>query len=381
MIPLAYTLRSLRERRATTLAAVAGIGLVVFVLAASLMLDAGIRRALGASGRPDRAIVMRKGSNNELSSGVEKVNVGLVAAQPGVRAAAGEVVIVVLLAKVGGAGMSNAQLRGVPAESATLRPEVKIVQGRAPRPGSDEALVGARILGRFEGLGIGQQFELRKGRSATVVGAFEAGGSSLESEVWLDVDTVRQAFRREGMVSSVCVGLESPAAFDAFEAAVEHDKRLGLEAMRESEYLARISEGTAKFIGILSSVTTFFFAIGAVIGAMITMYAAVAHRRREIGVLRALGFPRRSILAAFLLESALVALLGGALGVVGALGMGAVEFSMVNQDSWAEMVFAFVPTPATIVTALAVALVMGLVGGILPAFAAARLRPVLAMRD
>ena len=381
MIPLAYTLRSLRERRATTLAAVVGIALVVFVLAASLMLSAGIAQALGASGRPDRAIVMRKGSNNELSSGIELANVGLVSAMPGARAAAGEVVIVVLLPKVGGAGMSNAQIRGVPDPAYAVRPEVKVVQGRAPAPGSDEALVGIRVLGRFEGLGMGQTFALRKGRSATVVGAFAAGGSSLESEVWLDVETVRQAFRREGMVSSIRVALESPTAFEAFEAAVEHDKRLGLEAMREAEYLARISEGTMVFILILSSVTTFFFATGAVIGAMITMYAAVAHRRREIGVLRALGFPRRSILAAFLLESALVAFAGGALGTLGALAMGTVEFSMVNQDSWAEMVFAFVPTPLGLGVSLGVALGMGLVGGFLPALAAARVRPVLAMRE
>ncbi|MCI0339670.1 MAG: ABC transporter permease [Planctomycetales bacterium] len=387
MIPLSYNVRSLVERRATTAAAVLGIALVVFVLSASLMLVAGVEKTLGGSGEPDRAIVLRKGSDNELSSGIEIGSVPIIAAAPGVRSGeggglvVGEIVVVAAMEKLGGAGMSNVLIRGVAESVFRFRPEVRFTRGRAPRPGTDEAAIGARIAGRFRGLEMDRTFELRKNRSATVVGIFEAGGSSFESEVWVDVETIRQAFRREGMVSSARVRLESPAAFEAFEEAVEQDKRLGLEAMREIAYFEKQSEGTATFIRVLGSGISFFFALGAVLGAMITMYAAVAHRQREIGTLRALGFPRGSILLSFLVESALVAVAGGALGSLGALGLGAVRFSMMNFDTWSEVVFSFTPTPQTLATALGVSIAMGLAGGFLPALQAARLRPVQAMRE
>jgi putative ABC transport system permease protein len=191
---------------------------------------------------------------------------------------------------------------------------------------------------------------------------------------------LRAAYGREGIVSSVRVHLESPAAFDAFKIGVESEKRLGLQAMRETDFYERQSEGTSKFVGILGTLIAVFFSIGAMIGAMITMYAAVANRQREIGTLRALGFSRRSILGSFLIESVVLALIGGLVGTVASIGMGFVKFSMMNFSSWSEMVFIFDPTPNILGFAIGFAGMMGLVGGFFPAIRAARVSPVAAMR-
>ena len=284
MIPLRYSLRSLAVRKTTTLATALGIALVVFVLASALMLAEGVSRTLGASGRDDVAIVLRKGAENELSSGVDDPQVALVAAMPGaltVGAAplvTGEVVVVTALEKLGTNGVSNVQLRGVPAHGLAFRPSAHIVDGRAPRPGADEALVGVRIRGRFRGTDVGQSFDVKKGRPVTVVGVFADGGSSYESELWCDLDTLRTTYGREGAVSSVRVRLTSPAAFDAFQATLEGDKRLGLAAQRENTYYEKQSSGTSTFIRAIGTIVAVFFSMGAMIGATIPMYAAVAGR-------------------------------------------------------------------------------------------------------
>jgi putative ABC transport system permease protein len=387
MVPIAYNVRSLAVRKATTAATAGGIALVVFVVASSLMLAAGIKKTLGAAARPDVAIVMRMGSDSEMGSVVENPSVPLVLAAPGVAhdarggaLAAREVVVVATMPKLGTTGITNVTLRGVDEDVMTFRPEVHIVAGRAPRPGSDEALVGARIRGRIRGLDLGQTFELKKNRPATVVGIFEAGGSAYDSEVWLDREAVRQAYNRSGMVSSVRVRLESPSKFDAFRAGVENDKRLGLSAQRETDFYERQSEGVTVFVSALGITVSVFFALGAMIGAMITMYAAVANRQREIGTLRALGFSRAAVLGSFVFESVLLAAVAGAVGCVASLAMGLVHFSMVNFASWSEMVFSFDPTPGVIGTALLFACGMGLLGGILPAVRAARTSPLEAIR-
>jgi putative ABC transport system permease protein len=387
MIPVRYNIRSLAVRKATTIATAGGIGLVVFVLASSLMLSAGIRKTLGSTGKPENAIVLRMGSDAELGSIVEDSTVPLVLAAPGVRVdekgqpiGAAEIVVVGAMEKLGAKGVTNVSIRGVPDDVMRFRPEVHIVAGRAPRPGSDEALVGARVRGRIRGLDLDQTFELKKNRPVTVVGVFEADGSSYESEVWVDRELLRQAYNRQGIVSSVRVRLDSPTKFDAFRAGVENDKRLGLQAVRETAFYEKQSEGAATFVGILGTIVSVFFAAGAMIGAMITMYAAVANRQREIGTLRALGFSRSSVLTSFLLEAVLLSVVGGALGAALSLSMGFVHFSMVNFASWSEIVFSFDPTPRVIGTALAFACGMGLIGGLLPAIRAARTSPLKAIR-
>ncbi|WP_437668838.1 ABC transporter permease [Sorangium sp. So ce131] len=387
MIPVAYNLRNLTVRKTTTLATAGGLGLVVFVFASVLMLANSIDRTLGRSAQGDVAVVMRKGSDAELVSGIEEQQIGVVLASPEVAKrpdgkpdGVGEIVGVFLLDKLGTDGVSNVQVRGVPEDVLAFRPSVKIVEGRPAQPGTDEVVVGKAIEGRFKGLSIGGSFELRKNRPVKVVGVFSDGGSSYESEVWGDVHTVRAAFGREGSVSSVRARLASPSKFDAFEASIEQNRQLGLEVMRESDYYEKQSEGTRVFITAMGVMIAVFFSIGAMIGAMITMHASIANRQREIGTLRALGFSRLSILTSFLLESIFLAAIGGVLGCLAALAMGLVRFSIVNFASFSEIVFTFEPTPGIMIASVLVAMIMGLLGGFFPALRAARMSPILAMR-
>jgi putative ABC transport system permease protein len=387
VIPLHYNVRSLAVRKATTIASASGIALVVFVLASSLMLNAGIKKTMATSGKPDNAIVLRMGSDAELGSVVEDSSVPLVLAAPGVKAdergqpiGAAEIVVVGAMEKLGADGVTNVTIRGISDDMLRFRPEVHIVAGRVPRPGTDEAIVGARIRGRIRGVDLDQSFDIKKNRPVKVVGVFEADGSAYESEVWVDRDLLRQAYGREGVVSSVRVRLTSPAAFDAFRAGVENDKRLGLQALREQSFYEKQSEGAALFVGALGTVVSIFFAVGAMIGAMITMYATVANRQREIGTLRALGFSRTSVLVSFLLEAVLLAAIGGVIGAAASVSMAAVHLSMLNPASWSEIVFSFDPTPRVLGIALVFAGAMGVLGGFFPAVRAARTSPLKAIR-
>jgi putative ABC transport system permease protein len=385
MIPVSYNLRNLAVRKTTTAATVLGLALVVFIFAGVQMLATGITKTLGRSADHDAALVLRKGSTAELESVIEAPNVNLIIndqtlPQPasGPRGV-GEIVVVILLDKIGTTGISNATIRGIKPEGLEFRKGIKIVAGRAPTPGADEALVGNALRGRFKGLDLEQSFELKKNRMVKVVGVFSDGGSSTESEVWTDLDTVRTAFRREGFVSSVRVRLP-PEKFDAFKASIESNRQLNLQVLKEAQYFEKQSEGSSQFISGMGLMIAVLFSIGAMLGAMITMHAAVANRQREIGTLRALGFGRRAILFSFLLESVLIALIGGAIGVAASMAMGLVKFSMVNFASWSEIVFSFDATPGIIIGSLVFATVMGVLGGLLPAIKAARVSPIDAMR-
>ncbi|MDP9148524.1 MAG: FtsX-like permease family protein [Myxococcota bacterium] len=387
MIPVRYNVRSLAVRKATTIATAGGIALVVFVLASSLMLSAGIKKTLGSSGKPDNAIVLRMGSDAELGSVVEESSVALILAAPGVKTddrgqplGTAEIVTVAAMPKIGVDGVTNVSFRGVADDVTRFRPDVRIVAGRPARPGSDEAVIGARIRGRIKGLELDQSFDIKKNRPVKVVGVFEAEGSAYESEVWVDRELLRDAYHREGIVSSVRVRLDSPTKFDAFRSSIENDKRLGLQALRESAFYERQSEGAATFVSALGTIVSVFFALGAMIGATITMYAAVANRQREIGTLRALGFSRASILVSFLLEAVVLAGAGGAIGAAASLAMGLVHFSMINFASWSEIVFSFDPTPPILLTAVLFACGMGVLGGFFPAVRAARTSPLRAIR-
>jgi putative ABC transport system permease protein len=388
MIPLKYNLRSLSNRKTTTLATALGIGLVVFVFSAVLMLSAGIQKTLSLTGRPDMAIVIRKGSDAELSSAIESPQVGIllapkeVARRPdGSPDGVGEVVVVITADKIGGDGVSNVTARGVSDDVWTFRPEVKVSEGRKPRPGADECVVGRAVRGRFKGLELGESVELKKNRPLKVVGIMSSDGSSYESEVWADLDVMRSSFGREGSVQSVRVRLTSPGAFDSYKRAIESNRQLGLAVERETKYYDKQSEGSSAFIMGLGGTIAFFFSLGAMIGAMITMYSAVANRRREIGTLRALGFGRLAIMSSFLFESVLLALVGGGIGALSSCLMGFVHFSVMNFQSWSEMVFRFEPTPGIVLGSLAFAGIMGVAGGFFPAVRAARLPLIKALKD
>jgi putative ABC transport system permease protein len=390
MIPISYNVRSLLVRKATTIATALGIGLVVFVLSSALMLSRGIRNTLVTNGAADRVKVLRKGSDTEMASGIEANIATLVMAAPGVKRdpdgqplGSPEVVVVIALDKLGGADglVSNILVRGVPPQALKVHPEVRIVAGRPARPGTDEVIVGKGVRGHFKGLELGSSFDLKKNRPVQVVGIFESGGSSFESEVWCDVETLRTSFGRGSSSSSVTLVLESPAAYDGLAAYIENDKQLGLEPLREQVYYEKQSEGTSIFIIGLGAFIAFSFSVGAMIGAMITMYGAVSQRSKEVGTLRALGFSRGEVLLSFLIESSVLALAGGIIGSVASMGMTAMDFSMMNFATWQEIRFTFDPSPGILLGSIAAGGVMGILGGFFPAIRAARLSPIEAMRQ
>jgi putative ABC transport system permease protein len=389
MIPISYNVRSLFVRKTTTFATAGGIALVVFVLAAAFMLSEGVSKTLVAGGRPDNAIVTRKGADNEMSSSIEGPSVSLILASPGVKKdetgaplGGGEVVVVIAQDRLGGepGQVTNILVRGVSDNVLKVRPDVRIVDGRPSKPGTDEVMIGKGLVGKYRGMTLGDHFELKKNRPVTVVGVFEAGGSSFESEVWANLETARSSFGREGLVSSVTVRLDSPARFDAFKATIETDKQLLLEARRETKYYEDQSQGTAIFVKIMGIIITFFCATGATLGAMNTMFAAVAQRKREVGTLRALGFSRFQILTSFVIESTVLAVSGGVIGMLAALLLTTTSVSMMNFQTWQEITFSFAASPGILLTCLVAGIGMGVLGGFFPALKAAGTSPIEAMR-
>lgn len=385
MVPLRYNVRSLLVRKVTTVATAVGIALVVFVFAAAQMLGEGAERAMLSSGRDDNVIILRKGADAELSSGLgndyKKLGDRPEIAQVGGAGAIGEVVIVITAELADGSGgLSNVLVRGTPAEGVAFRPEVKLVSGRMPKPGTNEAIVGQAISGRFKDLGPGQRLELRRNRPLEIVGEFAAAGSSYESEVWGDLDVIRKYLGRESGVSSVRVRLTDPSKFDAYRAAVEGDKSFSVKAMRERDYYQKQAEGTSKFLTIMGMFIAILFSLAAMLGAAITMNGAVANRTKEIGTLRALGFSRRSILVSFVFEAMVLAVSGGAIGLGFVMLLSLVSFPVMNFQTFSEIVISFQATPGIIIGALIFSAVMGLVGGLIPAIRAALVSPVEAMR-
>jgi putative ABC transport system permease protein len=383
MVPVQYNARSLLVRKVTTLATALGIALVVFVFAGALMLG-DVSRVLAATGRADTVIILRKGSDAELTGAINNEHLGLFRGPPQVSQAGGvigEIVVVVIADHADGSGSSNVLVRGTPPEGIAFRPEIKIISGRAPKPGTNEVIVGKGIAGRFTGLSIGQSLDLRRNRPLIVVGEFSASGASYESEVWGDLDYVRNALGRQAVVSSARVRLNSASDFDAYRQAIETDKRYSMKVMRESDYFEKQSQQTASFLKVMGLVVAILFSLAAMIGAAITMNGAVAHRSREIGTLRALGFSRLSILTSFLIEAIFLAVIGGVIGSALVLVLSVfVSFPVINFQTFSEIVIRFHATPAVFVKALVFSGVMGLIGGLVPAIRASRVSPIEAMR-
>jgi len=384
-IPFSYSLRNLWTRKVTTILTATGMALVVYVFAAVLMLSEGLKKTLRDTGSTQNAIVVRRSADNEVMSLVQRQEASIIETQPEVASGpkgepliAREVTVLIALPKQNSEAVGNVTIRGVSELSLNLRPQVKLKTGRFYRAGSSDIIIGSSIAKRFKGTGLGQvmRFGLREWR---VVGIFDAGGSGFDSEIWADADQVMGTFRRS-VYSSVVFRLPDPAAFLAVKNRLESDPRLTVTVKRESQFYADQSEIMARFIRILGLSMTIIFSFGAMIGAMVTMYAAVANRTIEIGTLRALGFSRRSILQAFLLESLLLGILGGLLGLLAASLMQWVTISTINWQTFSELAFSFVLSVEIGFKSLAFALVMGLVGGFLPARRAARLKIVDALR-
>jgi putative ABC transport system permease protein len=330
--------------------------------------------------------VIRQSAISEVQSGVDRHQAAVVESLPEVALGPGgrplsarELVVLINLPRRGTDRPSNVVIRGISGNSLALRPQVSLVSGRMPRPGSTEVMTGRSIAERFQGGGLGETltFGMREWR---VVGVFDAGTTGFSSEIWGDGDQLMQAFRRP-VYSSVLFRLTDPAAFESIRDQIEKDPRLTLEAKRETTYYADQSEAMGRFLRILGMTLTVVFSIGAIIGAMITMYAAVANRVMEIGTLRALGFGRKSILAAFLLEALLLGLIGGITGLLFASLMQFITISTVNWQTFSELAFSFTLTTGIIWRSLLFALGMGLIGGALPSLRAARMNIVEALRS
>ena len=385
-IPFSYSLRNLWTRRLTTVLTAGGMALVVFVFAAILMLAAGLQKTLVETGSPDNVVVIRKGSMTEVQSGLDRQQASVIETEAeialgpaGERLAAKEVVVLISLPKRDRDKPANVVIRGIAAASVALRPQVRLMEGRLPRAGSAEIMAGQSIAGRFKGGGLGEtlRFGMRDWR---IVGVFDAGNTGFNSEIWGDVDQLMQAFRRP-VYSSAIFRLRNPRAFEAVRARLEGDPRLTVEAKRETRYYRDQSEMMATFLRILGITLTIIFSLGAVIGAMITMYAAVSNRTGEIGTLRALGFQRGSILAAFLMESLLLGFIGGCLGLFFASFMQLFTVSTMNFQTFSELAFSFTLTADIVWKALGFSLLMGLLGGVLPAVRASRMEIVDALRS
>ena len=381
-----YNLRSMVVRKGTAAMTAMGIAMVVAVFVMTLSIAQGFRATLVASGSPQNAIVMRKGATSENVSAVLKSQVPIIESMPQVaRGADGralaspELVVIISLPRTTDGNPANVPLRGVGPKAYEVRDTLTMVEGRRFQPGMPEINVGRQAVGRFKGLTLGS--DVKFGNATwKVVGVFTAEDSSFESEVWGDVDLMMPAFQRDGY-QSLTVKLTDPSAFDAFVSTMAADPRLDLKPQKEREYYEDQSATTSTLIRAFSTFVTAILSIGAVFGAMNTMYAAVAYRTREIGTLRALGFSRVRIVTAFLAESVALALVGGVVGCVLALPVNGLSTGAMNMQSFSELAFKFRITPGLIGGGMIFSAFMGAVGGLLPALRAARLPVAYSLRE
>lgn len=377
-------LRSIPQRLGASLVVVIGIGGVVGVLVAMLSMSAGLGRTLTATGSPDRAVVLRGGSDVELTSFLDRASATLVKQDPaiaragdGLPFASGELIVVTEVPRRGDTSGANVSLRGVEAKAFALRPELRIVAGRRFQPGLRELIVGAGAYRQFEGLDVGSQLKLR-GSYWRVVGRFESGDAH-DSEVWADLETAQNAFGRSG-VSSVLVRLTSRDAFAPLDARLGADPQLNVDVKTERDYFSAQSAGLTRQIGFLTNIVAVIMAFGALFGALNTMYSAVSARTQEIGTLRALGFGSAPVVASVLAEAMLLSLAGGLLGA-------GVAYALFNGYSvstlggnFTQIAFRFAVTPALVLQGLGWALGIGFLGGLAPALRAARLPVTTALR-
>ena len=385
-IPLSYSFRNLWTRRLTTGLTVLGIALVVFVFAATLMLSNGLREAMVSTGADENAIVIRKSALSEGQSFVSREQANIVKTQPeivtlgdGTPMATSDVVVTINIPKRGSKGLTNLIIRGVSSQALEIRKhQVTLVSGRLYQAGLQEVIIGKAVHERFQGFDLGGTFRMA-GTVWTIVGIFDGHGTGFDSEAWGDVEIMLPAIRRPAF-SSVTVRLQDTSSFKALKARLEHDPRMTVDLKREKQYYDEQSQGTSAFITFIGATVTFIFSFGAMIGAMITMYAAVSNRTQEIGTLRSLGFRRRSVLGAFLVEALLLAFIGGALGVIASAALQSVTISTTNWTTFSELAFGFELSWGIVFSALTFALIMGIVGGFLPAVRASRLKIVEALR-
>lgn len=384
-IPILYNLRSLRARPTSTLTTALGMALVVAVFIGMMALSIGFQAALVRTGSMENILVLRRGADSEMSSGITRDIANAISALPfvakdtnGEPLISPETFVVVGLERRNG-GMANVVIRGVSPKAFEVRNGVRITEGRMFRPGSGEIIVGKTLVERVPNTEIGQSLRFA-GRDWEVVGHFDAGGSSFESEVWGENELFMPVFRGQ-VFQTVALRMEDPSAFEGIAETLEADPRLAVDAHLEQEFYANQGTLLGGILRFLAIFVAGVMAIGAVFGAINTMYSAVNSRAPEIGVLLALGFKPRSVLASFVVESMLIALLGGLIGCLIALPINGLVTSTTNWNSFSEVAFAFRVTPTLLAAGIVFALVMGLIGGFLPARRAARRPVVEALRE
>lgn len=387
-VPLSYNARSLMQRPVSTALTALGIALVVAVFIGMLALANGFRSALTRTGSNQNVLVLRRGADSELSSGMDRQSVSILTSSPHVATGADgrpmvspELYVVIPLPRAGAAdttGLANVVVRGVSPAAWTVRNNVRVEAGRQAESGKAEICVGKKLAGRFNGTAVGETMRFG-GRDWSVVCQFSANGSAFESEIWGENEQLMPVFRGEAF-QSLTFRLKDPAAFAEAKRTIEADRRLTVDVYREADFYTEQSQLLGRILQILAVLITGIMAIGAIFGAINTMYAAVAARSPEIAVLLTLGFHPRSVLASFLAESALIALVGGIVGALLALPINGIVTSTTNWASFSEIAFSFRVTPGLLLAGICFALVMGLVGGFFPAWRAARMPVVQALR-
>ena len=386
-IPIIYNVRSTKARWTSAIVAVLGIAGTVGVFVAMLALAQGFRATLVSSGSADNAIILRAGANSEMESGVSLDNVNILQDEPGVGRQNGqplitsEVVVIAPFPLRSTGTDANVQVRGVSSNVLMVRPNVKIVEGRMFHPGLAELVVGRNAVTSYAGLGVGNRVRFGGGEW-TITGVFDAGGSAFDSEVWCDARVLDGVYKRPANVfQSATVRLTSPDAFQKFKDAASKDPRLNVDVSREIDYYAKQSQTFTRLITILGGLVAAVMAIGAIFGALNTMYSAVAERTREIAVMRALGFGAAAVVFSFLIEALLISFIGGALGCLAVLPLNGFTTGAMNWQTFSHLAFAFKITPNLMMGGVIFALGMGIVGGSLPAIHAARQPVVLALRE
>lgn len=382
---LAYSYKNSFARKLTSILTLSGIALVVFVFCAVLMLSNGLEKTLVATGSDANAIVVRKAANTELVSlvsrsqaDVVKTDAAVAKAADGTPLFAAEILVLIGQPKRSNDEPSNVPVRGISESSLKIRSNVHLVSGRMFRSGTSEIIAGRKVAENFRGCGLGETVRFGQ-REWTVVGTFDAEGSGFESELWGDVDQLMDAFQRP-IYSSLTFRIDPAYSIAEVENRLESDSRLQVDVLPEKEYYRLQSATFSTFINILGVAISVIFSFGAVVGAMITMYASVANRTVEIGTLRALGFSRGAILVAFLFESLFIAIVGGLAGIGLATSLQLVEISTTNFDTFAELAFSFRMSPSIAAWSLVFSVIMGILGGFLPAVSASRLRIVQALK-
>ena len=381
-VPISYNFRSIRARWTSTIVAILGIAGTVGVFVAMLSLARGFRATLVASGSPDDALVMRAGSTSEMMGGITLDSVKLVQDKPGVaRDASGqplvtqEVVGVIPIPLISTGTDANVEVRGVSPNVLQIRKFVKIVQGRMFHSGLDELVVGKNASKTYAGLIVGNTVNFGGGRWK-VVGVFDAGGSSFDSEMWCDARILNEVLKRpDNVFQSATVHLTSATAFDKFKDSITSDPQLNLEVEREVDYYAKQSSAMTQLITILGGLVAAVMAIGAIFGALNTMYSAVSERGREIATMRALGFSSWNVILSFLFEALLISFIAGIIGCVVVLPLNGMTTQTMNFSTFSNIAFAFKITFNLLAMGVIFALAMGVLGGLLPAVRAA-LRPV-----